>query len=92
MSSSPEQALIIDDEAELLFLPVLLEQAVHARYRLQQIVLSQRLAHIEHRVSRRIEAGQQLGDDDENLRVIRFLESIDDLAIVFVLGLVLGII
>ncbi len=64
-----EQPFIIDDEAELLLGAILLKQPVHPRDRLQQVMLLQRLAHIQHCVAGGIKAGQQLRHNDKDLRI-----------------------
>ena len=69
-----QHARVVDDVAILL---VVLD-AVHARDGLQQVVRLQRLVEIENRVFRRIEAGQQLVDNDQDFRVVAELERIDD--------------
>ena len=43
-------------------------QAVHPRYRLDQVVTLQRLVDVQHRVTRLIETCEQLVDDDEQIR------------------------
>ena len=55
-----EQALIIYDETKLLLLSVILKETIDAGDRLQESVVPQGLADIEHRVARRIEPCKQL--------------------------------
>jgi hypothetical protein len=77
-----QQSFVVEDESELLFLSGLLEETVYARNRLQQRVFPQRLAHIQHRVTRGIEAGEQFGDNNKDLWITTTLERIYDLPIV----------
>ena len=63
-------------------------EPVHPRDRLKQGVLLERLADVEHRVAGRVEPGQQLGDDDQDLGRARSLERVDDPPVVLGLGAV----
>ena len=65
--------MVVDDEAVLLLgvhvIPCVGETPVHAGDGLEQAVLAQRTVEVERLLDRRIEAGQQHIDDDENLRL-----------------------
>ena len=80
-------AVVVDHEAVgLLGRDAILragEAAIHARDRLQQRVLADRAVEVEDLFDGRVEAGDQLVDDDEDLRLaVRVGELSDDLVLV----------
>ena len=82
-----QQPLVVDDEAELLLGSVVfLVEPIHSRDGLQKRVLAQRLADVQDRVPGRVESGQQLGNDDQDLGGLPALERFDDLPVVLALG------
>ena len=80
-----KNAAIVDNVAEVLAI----EEAVHARDRLQQGVALQMAGEVEHGVPWCIEAGQQLVHHDDDLGRIGMLEGADDLAVVLLLPTIL---
>ncbi len=67
-----EQVLVVDDVAEVLVLAV---QPVDAADRLEQAVVLHRLVDVEIGAGRRVEAGEQLVHDDQQLHVGRLLDE-----------------
>ena len=72
-----EDADVVHDQAVGLFLA---EGAVGAADGLQEVVVLHRLVEVHHLQDRRVEAGEQLaGDDDELQRVGRVAEAVEQL-------------
>ena len=72
-----EDAEVVDDQAVGLLLGV---GAVRAADRLQQRVVAQRLVEVHRLQDRRVEAGQQLGGDDEDLQRVGWVaEAVEQL-------------
>ena len=67
-----EQVLVIDDVAEILVVAV---EPVRAADRLEQAVVLHRLVDVEIGAGRRVEAGEQLVHDDQQLHVGRLLDE-----------------
>ena len=80
-----QDAPVVDDVAEVLAVV----QAVDARNGLQQGVALKPSRQVEHGVARRVEAGEQLVHDDDDLRLLGLLEGADELAVVLLLAAVL---
>ena len=72
-----EDAEVVDDQAVRLRLAV---GPVRAADRLEQRVVAQRLVEVHRLQDRRVEAGQQLGGDDEDLQRIGWVaEAVEQL-------------
>ena len=72
-----EHAEVVDDETVRLLVAV---GAVRAADGLEQRVVAQRLVEVHRLEDGRVEAGQQLGRDDEELqRIVRIAEAIEEL-------------
>ena len=80
-----EQLLEVDDVAVVLVVAI---EPIGAADRLEQVVVAQLVVEVDVRAARRIEAGQQLADDDQQLHVRRLL---DEAALGFVLVLLGGL-
>ena len=80
-----EQLFEVDDVAVVLVVTI---EPVGAADSLEQVVVAQLVVEIDVRAARRIEAGQQLADDDQQLHVRRLL---DEAALGFVLVLLGGL-
>ena len=80
-----EQLLEIDDVAVVLVVAI---EPVGAADGLEQVVVAQFVVEVDVGAARRIEAGQQLAHDDQQLHVRRFL---DEAALGFVLVLLGGL-
>jgi len=80
-----EQLLEVDDVAVVLVVAV---EPICAADGLKQVVVVQLVVEVDVRAARRIEAGQQLADDDQQLHVRRFL---NEAALGFVLVLIGGL-
>ena len=67
-----EQLLEVDDVAVVLVVAI---EPVGAADGLEQVVVAQLVVEVDVRAARRIEAGQQLADDDQQLHVRRLLDE-----------------
>ena len=67
-----EQLLEVDDVAVVLVVAV---EPVGAADRLEQVVVAQLVVEVDVRAARRVEAGQQLADHDQQLHVRRLLDE-----------------
>src|SRR5439155_9947892 len=67
-----EQFLEVDDVAVILVVAI---EAIGAADGLEQVVVAQFVIEVDVRAARRIEAGQQLADNDQQLHVRRLLDK-----------------
>ena len=78
-----QYATVIDHEAKRFFWRIVfVEHAIDARDGLQQSMLFHRAREVEDRVPWRIEAGQELVDHDQDIRITGTLERGDDVLVV----------
>ena len=67
-----EQLFEVDDVAVVLVIAI---ETISAADRLKEVVVVQFIVEVDIRAARRIEAGQQLADDDQELHICRFLDE-----------------